>query len=123
VRLFVIVLIGLLMLAGQAMAKDGAVAKVKKNWHPSLPSPTHFTSLKIIPAYVAGVPWCFATATMIATVTLNRELKTSEAWQIFGSCVVPVLGGLAMRELFKSHPEWDVPQPTSKVKQFGIGDP
>ena len=121
-RLFVIALTGLLVLAGQAMARDGAVAKVKKNWHPGLPSPAHLTSMSIIPAYVMGVPWCAATGTIIATVVLNRELKTSEAWQIFGSCVVPILGGFVMRDLFKGHPEWDMPQPVSK-ERFGIGDP
>lgn len=120
-RRFVIVLTGLLILAGQAMAKDGAVASVRKNWHPSLPNPAHLTSMSIIPAYLFGVPWCFATATMIATVNLKRELKTSEAWQILGSCVVPVLGGFAMRELFKNHPEWDVPQPVMNIDRFGIG--
>jgi hypothetical protein len=118
---FVIVLIGLFMLAGQAMARDGAVATVKKNWHPGLPSPTYFTSMTIIPSYVFGVPWCFASATMIATVVSKRELKTSEAWQIFGSCIVPFLGGLVMQELFKGHPEWDVPQPATNVDRFGIG--
>jgi hypothetical protein len=115
------VLIGLLMLAGQAMARDGVVATIKKNHHPGLPNPAHLTSMPAIPAYVFGVPWCAATATMMATVVLNRELKTSEAWQILGSCVVPVLGGLAMRELFKNHPEWDAPQPTIKADRFGIG--
>ena len=116
-RLLVIVLASILMMAGQAMARDGTLATIKKNWHPSLPSPLYFTSITIIPSYVFGVPWCFATATMIATVVLHRKLKTSEAWQIFGSCVVPFLGGLA----FKNHPEWDIPQPATNVDRFGIG--
>jgi hypothetical protein len=123
---FAIVLIGLLMLAGQVLARDArplasTTAKVAKGIHPGLPNPANLTSMPAIPAYIVGMPWCFATATMMATIVLNRELKTSETWQIFGSCVVPFLGGLAMQELFKKHPEWDMLPPTSKVDRFGIG--
>src|ERR1035437_7541827 len=121
VHRFVIVLIGLLILASQAMARDGAIVTVKKNLHLGLLNPATLTSMSIIPVYISGIPWCFATATIITTITLNRELKTSEAWQIFGSCIVPVLGGFIMQELFKGHPEWDVPQPATNVDRFGIG--
>ena len=105
-------------MAGQAMAQD---ILAKKNWRLSLPSPAYLISMPLITAYRFGVPWCFATATMMATVLLRRELKISEAWESLGGCVVPVLGGLVMQELFKHHPEWDTPQPTVKVDRFGIG--
>ena len=84
-----------------------AVNSIVKHWHPGAPNPLHFMHVPTIAAYGMWVPGCFATATIGATVVLQRELKLSEAWSIFGNCILPVAGGMMMRHLFAMHPEWD----------------
>lgn len=92
-------------------------AEARPNWrdvHPSAPSPLRLvqpTSLALAAltqGFVLGMPWCFATGTIIAVTLRQRELRRSEVYAMLGSCIVPILGGLIVLHVFKQHPEWDV---------------
>ena len=79
----------------------------------SVPSPIgHFTAIEAATAYGLGTVWCGATALIIASAR-HGELPLMRAWEIVANCVLPVVGGYAVRQWAKRHPEW-----TSK--NFGL---
>jgi hypothetical protein len=90
------VLLVLLCLTGCAHLNEQKVKAKIKEMHHGLPNPLYLTRIHGLLFHGVGVIWCPATGVMIATVTLKRELTEIEAWKIIGSCVVPVLGGMAM---------------------------
>jgi hypothetical protein len=53
---------------------------------------------------------CAAVSPIVATVVLNRPLTLREAHVLFGSCVIPLVGGWLVNEAFNAHPEWDPDQ-------------
>jgi hypothetical protein len=53
---------------------------------------------------------CAALSPIVATVVLNRPLTLREAHVLFGSCVIPLIGGWLVNEAFNAHPEWDPDQ-------------
>lgn len=103
-RLAIALLLWLLM-ASQADAR----VNLLKHYQPRVPSPTYFTKLTTVPAYGLGVVWCGASALMLGTVIVRRELTTAEAWTIAAGCVLPVIGSLIMKRLFELHPTWNIP--------------
>ena len=110
----------LLLMTTQANAID--LNKIRKNWHPALPNPAQLASLSMRQTYVVGLPWCWATATMLASVTLRRELTLREAHMIFASCVLPIIGGYLVGLAFDRHPEWErLPLPLPWGYDAGIG--
>ena len=50
---------------------------------------------------------CMAVSPMVATVVLDRPLTMREAHVLFGSCVVPLIGGWLVEQAYDAHPEWD----------------
>lgn len=97
-------------------------AAAATKWHPSLPNPLRFFTdqpavvtvtapdaisfsfVAAVRSYVIGLPWCFATATILATMIERRELERGEVYVIAGSCVLPILGGLIIKQILKRHP-------------------
>jgi hypothetical protein len=59
---------------------------------------------------------CAAVAPMVATVVVNRPLTMREAHVLFGSCVIPIVGGWLVNAAYNAHPEWE-PQPVIVVKK------
>jgi hypothetical protein len=50
---------------------------------------------------------CMAVSPMVATVVLDRPLTMREAHVLFGSCVIPLIGGWLVEQAYDAHPEWD----------------
>lgn len=122
------------LLISPAMASSGLTRYVTQRAHPSLPSPLRFlpdapqvnlntiaTPGVLVRGYVMWLPGCFFTGVAFTSLLRQRELRLDEAYEILGSCVVPVLGGLAMRKLFELHPEWKrLPLPPRWTVDFSI---
>jgi hypothetical protein len=93
--------LALLLMVSSAEARPSL-----RDWHPSLPNPiSRIAGWNFITGYFMGLPWCGATATMLATVVLNRELKPREAFSIMGSCLLPIIGGMIVNHFW--NPKWD----------------
>ena len=49
---------------------------------------------------------CVVTSPMVASALLNRPLTYREAYILFGSCVIPIVGGWAVNEAFNNGWIW-----------------
>ncbi len=62
-------------------------------------------------SYAIGSTWCSAAslifAAAVTNATQNRELRSSEAFEIVGGCWVPIVGSLFWRSMFAANPQWD----------------
>lgn len=115
VRLGSLTILILLLMGGPS---DAGVDYIKKHWHPTAPSPLRFTHTPFVQAYVAWIPACFFSGVLIHDLYMPREFTTAEAWTLFGNCVIPILGGIAVKAAFDRHPEWDIP---GQVKHLDLG--
>jgi hypothetical protein len=61
--------------------------------------------------YAVDLPLCAAVSLISSAemtwLTEHRELRNSEAWEMFAECVIPG-GAKIMAYLFAMHPEWDL---------------
>ena len=48
-----------------------------------------------------------AVSPMLATVLLKRPLTNREAGVLFGSCVIPIVGGWLVNEAYNANPHWE----------------
>lgn len=53
-------------------------------------------------AYVGTTIGCAALSPIVATIALKRQLKYREAHILFGSCVIPIIGGLLVNEAYNA---------------------
>ena len=83
-----------------------AINNWKWNWNNS-------SGLTSAAAWGATTLGCAAVSPMVATVLLNRPLKTREAHILIGSCIVPIVGGWIVNEVWNAHPEWEAGMPHS----------
>jgi hypothetical protein len=61
---------------------------------------------------------CMAVSPMVATVVLDRPLTMREAHVLFGSCVVPLIGGWLVEQAYDAHPEWDPAYKAPRAKKM-----
>lgn len=109
-----------LLIATTSATGETRADYVRRHWHPSL-SVSHLMPLAWYQAYAFGIPVCFATGVMIESgIMLRRELTTAEAWTMFGNCILPVLGGIIVKDFFDRHPEFNIPGETKRL-DLGIG--
>lgn len=69
-------------------------------WH----NASGLTSLAAIGATTIG---CVAISPMVASALLHRPLTQREATVLFGSCVIPIVGGWLVEAAYEQHPEWE----------------
>jgi len=50
---------------------------------------------------------CMAVSPMLASALEGRELTLREAGVLFGSCVVPVIGGYIVNAAWDANPQWE----------------
>jgi hypothetical protein len=50
---------------------------------------------------------CMAVSPMLASAIEGRELTLREAGVLFGSCVVPIVGGLLVNAAWDANPQWE----------------
>lgn len=50
---------------------------------------------------------CAAVSPIVATVVLGRPLTQREGHVLFGSCLIPIVGGWLVNEAYNAHPEWE----------------
>lgn len=67
--------------------------------------PSALMSYAMSSTYCSAGSLIFAAA--VANATQNRELLSSEAFEIVGNCWVPVVGGLFWRSMFAANPQWN----------------
>jgi hypothetical protein len=69
-------------------------------------------------ALAATTVGCMAVSPMLASALEGRELTMREAGVLFGSCLVPVIGGYVVNALWDANPEWErfEKQPVRKVR-------
>ena len=63
-----------------------------------------FSSIGAVTATTFG---CIAVSPMVGTVVLNRPLTQREAGVLFGSCIIPFVGGWLVNKAYEAHSEWD----------------
>jgi hypothetical protein len=81
-----------------------AINNWKWNWNNS----SGLTSLGAAGLTTMG---CAAVSPMVATVVLHRQLTMREAHILVGSCVIPIVGGWLVNEVWNAHPEWEAGMP------------
>lgn len=59
---------------------------------------------------------CAALSPIVATAVLKRPLTLREADVMFGSCVIPIIGGWLVNEAFDRHPEWEADYEASQAR-------
>lgn len=65
------------------------------------------SGLTSLGAYTATTIGCAAVSPMLATVLLKRPLTNREAGVLFGSCVIPIVGGWLVNEAYNANPHWE----------------
>lgn len=58
-------------------------------------------------AYGVTTIGCAAVSPIVATLVVDRPLTNREAHVLFGSCVIPIIGGLLVEAAYDAHPEWE----------------
>ncbi len=73
----------------------------------------------VAPVVVGTTLGCMATAPMVATVALNRQLKYREAHILMGSCLIPVIGGWLVNEAYNNGWLWAPDEKPVRVARHG----
>jgi hypothetical protein len=74
------------------------------DWNWKWNNSSGLTALAAIGATTIG---CVAISPMVASAVLHRPLTQREATVLFGSCVVPIVGGWLVEAAYEQHPEWE----------------
>jgi hypothetical protein len=77
-----------------------AINNWKWNWNNN-------SGISSLGAWGATTLGCAVVSPMVATVLLDRPLTMREAHILVGSCVVPIVGGWIVNEVWNAHPEWE----------------
>jgi hypothetical protein len=69
-------------------------------------------------AGLVSTPVCVVLAPIVGTVVVKRELTMREAHVMFGSCVIPIIGGYLVNWVWDTHPEWTpAPKPVRTARR------
>ena len=70
-------------------------------------------------AAVVTTAGCVVVSPMVASALLNRPLTYREAYILFGSCVIPIIGGWAVNEAFNNGWIWAPDEKPVRVAHHG----
>ena len=69
-------------------------------------------------AYAATAVGCMVVSPIVGTLFVNRPLTAREVHVMFGSCVIPIIGGWIVDAAYNANPQWEAkPAPVRVASQ------